>query len=433
MKARVSFSLLAIAITSAANAQATDPFVFVANDGNLEGSVSSMRVCPDGTTTLVDRVITGSRSSTTQPCAGCNAFAIDLSPDGSHLAVNHASGSNPEQVTIIRVDTNGSLTIVEEFTLAEAGLDIGWVRDDLLAVCITTLSGTNTLRLFQWDANAESLTPTDSDGAGTFLTSITVHPTGDWIYTNDSFGSVVRRFDVAGNSASLGDTTALPVSGVSLEVSPDGRFLYAAGGISAGGNAFAGFSIDPSTGDLTVIPGSPFNSPGSSPKGFAFSSNSAYMYVSHGSDATIQAFAIDPESGMPMFNGESFDVGLQGTLQGMDTIPGFLFALDESDSFDGLEGVYSFAIDAGTGAFPTVAGTPVLTDGISPSAISAWGGAACAADLAEPFGTLNFFDIAEYIALFNAGDPAADLADPAGILNFFDIAEFIALFNAGCP
>jgi len=57
----------------------------------------------------------------------------------------------------------------------------------------------------------------------------------------------------------------------------------------------------------------------------------------------------------------------------------------------------------------------------------------CPADLAAPFGSLNFFDIAEYIALFNASDPGADLAPPFGAINFFDIAEYIALFNAGCP
>lgn len=57
----------------------------------------------------------------------------------------------------------------------------------------------------------------------------------------------------------------------------------------------------------------------------------------------------------------------------------------------------------------------------------------CPADLAAPFGTLNFFDIAAYIDLFNANDPAADIAAPFGSLNFFDISEYIGLYNAGCP
>jgi len=55
------------------------------------------------------------------------------------------------------------------------------------------------------------------------------------------------------------------------------------------------------------------------------------------------------------------------------------------------------------------------------------------ADLAAPFGALNFFDISTFITLFNAGDPGADFAAPFGSLNFFDVAEYITLFNAGCP
>jgi hypothetical protein len=56
----------------------------------------------------------------------------------------------------------------------------------------------------------------------------------------------------------------------------------------------------------------------------------------------------------------------------------------------------------------------------------------CPADLAEPFGVLNFFDLAAYLALFNAQDDAADLNDD-GALNFFDVSTYLNLFNAGCP
>lgn len=57
----------------------------------------------------------------------------------------------------------------------------------------------------------------------------------------------------------------------------------------------------------------------------------------------------------------------------------------------------------------------------------------CPADLAEPFGTVNFFDALAYLTLFNAGDPAADLAAPIGSINFFDVLAYLDSFNAGCP
>ncbi len=56
----------------------------------------------------------------------------------------------------------------------------------------------------------------------------------------------------------------------------------------------------------------------------------------------------------------------------------------------------------------------------------------CAADFDEN-GTINFFDIAAYLAAFTAGDPAADLAAPFGEFNFFDLAAYIQLYNTGCP
>ncbi len=59
--------------------------------------------------------------------------------------------------------------------------------------------------------------------------------------------------------------------------------------------------------------------------------------------------------------------------------------------------------------------------------------APCPPDLSEPFGILNFFDVATYIGLYNAEDPAADLAVPFGSLNFFDVSAFISTYNAGCP
>ncbi|MFG0247153.1 MAG: choice-of-anchor B family protein [Phycisphaerales bacterium JB052] len=54
------------------------------------------------------------------------------------------------------------------------------------------------------------------------------------------------------------------------------------------------------------------------------------------------------------------------------------------------------------------------------------------ADLAEPFGTLNFFDVSAYLSAFSSGDAAADI-NGDGTLNFFDVSGFLTAFNNGCP
>lgn len=54
------------------------------------------------------------------------------------------------------------------------------------------------------------------------------------------------------------------------------------------------------------------------------------------------------------------------------------------------------------------------------------------ADLAGPFGQLDFFDVSAFLSAYNAQDPEADFNND-GIFNFFDVSAFLSVFNAGCP
>ncbi len=58
---------------------------------------------------------------------------------------------------------------------------------------------------------------------------------------------------------------------------------------------------------------------------------------------------------------------------------------------------------------------------------------ACPADLAEPFGQLDFSDVAAFLSAFGASDPGADLAEPFGQFDFSDVSAFLNAFGAGCP
>lgn len=55
-----------------------------------------------------------------------------------------------------------------------------------------------------------------------------------------------------------------------------------------------------------------------------------------------------------------------------------------------------------------------------------------AADLVEPYGVLNFFDLASFLDLYNAQNAAADFNDD-GLINFFDLSAYLDIYNAGCP
>ncbi len=57
----------------------------------------------------------------------------------------------------------------------------------------------------------------------------------------------------------------------------------------------------------------------------------------------------------------------------------------------------------------------------------------CTADLAPPFGTLDFSDVVAFLTAFGAMDPSADFALPFGQFDFSDVVAFLGAFAAGCP
>lgn len=57
---------------------------------------------------------------------------------------------------------------------------------------------------------------------------------------------------------------------------------------------------------------------------------------------------------------------------------------------------------------------------------------ACAADLAEPIGVLDVFDVLEYVTRFAARDLVTDFAAPFGRLDIYDILTYFREFLGGC-
>lgn len=104
-----------------------------------------------------------------------------------------------------------------------------------------------------------------------------------------------------------------------------------------------------------------------------------------------------------------------------------LAVLDDAASGD-FEAVYTFRAynDRGLFANPGSAQDLVLT--LSGQV----GDTGCPADLSEPFGELNFFDVSAFLALYAAEDPQADFL-PDGVFNFFDVSGFLSAYGAGCP
>ncbi len=427
---------------STAAGQSTAPAAFVANQGNLRGGVTSYLFDPNGQPVFVQELVTGQKESINDPEGGTNAYAISITPNGRFLATSHATAADVfEQITIIEVAADATLTEFDEFLTPNSPLDLAWFDDTHLLVLRTDLSDFNYIILYEFDPVASTLTEIDRHITGTFTSSLDVHPTLPVAYIGDSNQFWIRAFGIdladPNNPIQLlqtqSSTSGLYPLGVT--VNPAGTRLYAAGGISGGRDKIHAYDID-ENGLLTPSAFSPYLTSGNSPNDFAFSPDGRLAWVGHGTDATVRSFEVDPNSGVLTETGFLFDVGLQGTIGDLATLGDHLLVTDDWDVTDDVDGLYAFRYQA-NGFFEPI-GPAVPSQGVWPTAIAAWNPpATCPADI-NGNGMVDLPDLAALLAGFGScdGDPLydadADLA-PNGCLDLADLALLLAAFGTSCP
>jgi 6-phosphogluconolactonase (cycloisomerase 2 family) len=435
----LTMALSLVAGQPPALAQSMGPAIFVSNNGNLEGSVTAFRVNPDGTLDFANKVVTGVREVTTDPCAGCNAYDISITPDGRHLATCHPAGSL-DGVTILRVNSDATITQTSQLALGalQGGpLDVAWLNNEYLALARLDTNPDQVV-VYRYDSAGPggptltfiNATPTTGNGMGYFA----VHPNPEVpvLYVNDSGQKVVRAYSVAPNgSLALIDTesSGAPFP-LEIAISRDGTKMYAAGGISNGGNSVAGFAVA-GDGTLTLMANSPFISDGASPSNVYCSDDDRYLVVGHGTDATMRTMSIDDITGTLTSTGFFFDVGGQGTLGDVHSRGGFAFVTDNSTATDGLTGVYSFTLNP-DGSLTMNGGSIYSTQGIAPRSIASWFPVApCPADVAGGDGVVDIDDLLAVINAWGALGGPADI-NQSGLV---DIDDLLAVINAwgDCP
>ncbi len=422
--------------------QSAVPAVFVAHNGNLEGSVAALQVNADGTLTLVNRIVTGSRPNMTVSCPGCNAYSLSLSPSGRYVATGHATGPDPtEQVNVFSVAADAALTKIGTFMVPGTPMDVCWVTDEYLAVTRTDPSPDLVVIYRFLPGPPATLTEVDTEPTGGSNYYLVKHPTLPVVYASDSTYDAIRALRVETNGTlTLVDNQATNPSAYALEMAltPDGKRMYVAGGIT---EVLQGFDVDES-GALAPLPGSPFSVDGYSPSHVKVGRAGEYLVWSDAWTAAARTASFDG-AGAPVSTGYGFSVGIQGALGGLQTLGDLLFITDTSD---GATGVYSLTVNA-NGSF-TQHGPMVSTGGITPRALAAWAPppVVCRGD-ANCDESITWRDIDYFVAAMNdnesawqalfGGAPACLFAncdvDGDGHVNWRDIDPFVAVMNTVCP
>jgi 6-phosphogluconolactonase len=251
------------------------------------------------------------------------------------------------------------------------------------------------------------------------------HTSGDFLYIADFSGNDVTLLDINQSNGNLSVPVSVSIVNptnptnifatdkgpVSLAMSPIAPFLFAVNQTSGDVTAY---TVDPGTGSLGVLAGSPFPiQPASHPSSVAISPTGNFLFVANATEGTIAVFSIGgngalAQAGIPTsvgagatptsiavehsgrflyvtdpahnavlgfsiqtggalspINGSPFLAGAAPVGLGIDPQGALLFVANS-----GSNNVSAYAIDSSTGALGQVTGSPFPTGGVGPSAVA---------------------------------------------------------------
>ena len=154
---------------------------------------------------------------------------------------------------------------------------------------------------------------------GTSPTWVAADSSGRFLYVVSGTDKTISAYAIDPGYGRLTPIAGSPFSTVGaygMAIDPTGRFLYATYDVSANAGYVSGFAIDPSTGALSPILGSPFAT-GIDPNNVSADPSGRFLYVANigngstGSD-TISGYAIDPTTGaLTPLTGSPFEADIQ--------------------------------------------------------------------------------------------------------------------------
>ncbi len=315
-------------------------------------------------------------------------FTASLSAQSTFVFTNNDPfPPRPNSVSAFWTDKNGGLTPLAGSPFMTGGLGGGggFTASNRIVVVGSFLyasnSVTNDVSGFSMDPETGALTPvpgspfrTGGITSGGF--SLAPTPDGRFLYAAQDYSATIRIFGIDpddGHLTALGDPVPVgaDISANGLKVSPDGKWLALSLSRVPPHGVVVVFSIDPETGELMPVPGSPFpvRDPGGPDGGVAgvdINCASSTLFVSEGTFGTtiVDVLSIDPDTGaLTPIEGSPFAPGVGRNSNALLLSPddSLLFVSNDSDN-----SVTVFTIGA-NGSLELVPGSPFRTgDGIFP-------------------------------------------------------------------
>lgn len=130
------------------------------------------------------------------------------------------------------------------------------------------------------------------------------------------------------------------------------------------GNSVSAYSVNPGTGLLSPVPGSPFAT-GINPVFVSLDHNCRFAYVPNIISNNVSAYVIDTNTGsLTQVPGSPFSVGLNPDYSGIDQFGKFLYVPNQGP---GNGSFSAFTINGDNGVLTPVSGSPLPTGGVIPT------------------------------------------------------------------
>jgi 6-phosphogluconolactonase len=233
--------------------------------------------------------------------SGTFVFGTRLDNNAAYSVTVMTQPSNPTQTCTVR---NGSGTIDK---ISIGNVIVSCTQTGRFAYVANRQS--NSISGFAIDPGTGALTPLSGSpfaSNGTTPTALTVDPNGQFLYVANNGSNSVSAYAIgaAGALTAVGSPIAAGTGPGALTVDPTDHFLFVANLTS---NNVSAFAI--SAGALTPIVDSPFNA-GAEPASLAVDPNGNFLYVTNFNGNTVSVFLIDPASGMlSAISGSPFGTG----------------------------------------------------------------------------------------------------------------------------
>ena len=334
-----------------------------------DNGADNLTVSQNGSFTFVTKVNSGSAYDVT----------VMTQPSGQTCAVANASGTASATVTNVAVTcTTANVTIGGTVSgLTGTGLVLQDNGGDNLAIskngsfafATALASGKAYAVTVATQPSSPSQTCAVTNGTGTTASSNVTNVTvtcagsvGKFAYTANNGDGTISAYTIDPNTGALTAVSGSPypdgTAPAAVSLAPNGKFAFSA---SSNGTQVYAYTINQTTGQLNAVAGSPFGTGfavGSTYPDIAVDSQSAHLYLASAGDNEVAGFAIDSTTGvLTPLAGSPYPAGAgAGAIPAFSPDGKYLYVMDQTANT-----VSGYSINATSGVLTALPGGAVAT------------------------------------------------------------------------